>query len=79
MSGDLYQRVLDIVRQVVGCGEFDPRDDFYDIGARSLAILQIAEQVTSRCGVAVSVTDAFDAVDVDSFARLVEARAVAAG
>ena len=78
MSGELYQRVLEIVRQVVGCGEFDPHDDFYDIGARSLAILQIVELVTSRLGVSISVTDAFDAPDVDSFARLVDAGAASA-
>ena len=79
MDDKLYERVMEIVRQVVGCGEFDARDDFYDIGARSLAILQIVELVVSRCGVPVSVTDAFDAPDVDSFARLVVAHAGSAG
>jgi hypothetical protein len=45
--------------------------DFFDLDANSLEILQIVELVNDECGVSVTVTDAFDAPDIDSFARLV--------
>lgn len=74
MSDDVYGQVLAIVRRVLQCGEVDPGSDFFDLDATSLAILQIVELVNDECAVPISVTDAFDAPDVDSFARLVADR-----
>lgn len=74
MTGDVYDQVLEIVRRVLQCGPFDPRADFFDLDASSLQILQIVELVNDECEVSVSVTDTFDAPDVDSFALLVARR-----
>lgn len=74
MTGDVYDQVLEIVRRVLQCGPFEPKVDFFDLDASSLQILQIVELVNDECEVPVSVTDTFDAPDVDSFARLVADR-----
>ena len=71
VDDELYEQVLAIVCRVLQRGSLDPRLDFFDLGASSLAILQIGELLTDECGVSVSVTDIFDAPDVDSFARFV--------
>jgi hypothetical protein len=78
MGNDPYEHVLQIVRRVLQVGDFNVMTDFFDLGAGSLAILQITELVSDECDVPVSVTDTFDAPDVDSFARLVAQRRNAA-
>jgi acyl carrier protein len=72
---DVYAQVTGIVAQVLGCDRIDPRADLVDHGATSMTILQIVDLVGQRCGVAVSLTDALDAPDVDSFATVVAERA----
>lgn len=74
---DVYAQVTAIVAGVLSCERIDPRADLVDHGATSMTILQIVDLVGERCGVSVSLTDALDAVDVDSFATLVAERAVA--
>lgn len=74
MTADVYGQVLDIVGRVLQCEQLDPRADFFDLDASSLQILQIVELVNEECTGPVSITDAFDVPDVDSFARLVVAR-----
>ncbi|MGW1059921.1 acyl carrier protein [Micromonospora rubida] len=69
-----YEQVIGIVRRVLQIDAVDPRADFFDLGASSLALLQIVELVQEECAVSVSVTDIFDAPDVDSFASLVADR-----
>jgi acyl carrier protein len=68
---DLYTQVIDVVGRVLQVQAVNPMADFFDLGADSVAVLQIIELVGDECGVSVSVTDAFDAPDIDSFARLV--------
>ncbi len=70
-----YTAVLAIVRRVLRVDAVDVHHDFFDLGASSLAIVQIVDLVRHECGSEVSVTDAFDAPDVDTFARLAADRA----
>lgn len=70
MEDDRYTAVLAIVRRVLRVDAVDVHDDLFDIGASSLAIVQIVDLVRHECGAEISVTDAFDAPDLDSFARL---------
>ncbi|MFE4924857.1 phosphopantetheine-binding protein [Streptomyces sp. NPDC056661] len=70
----VYNRVLEIVRRVLRSGDVDPALDFLDNGASSLALVHIVELVRSECGADVWITDALDALDIESFARLVVAR-----
>ncbi|MEU6073954.1 acyl carrier protein [Micromonospora sp. NPDC047074] len=69
-----YEQVMGIVRRVLQIESVDPTADFFDLGANSLALLQIVELVQEECAVTVTVTDIFDAPDVDSFATLVADR-----
>jgi acyl carrier protein len=71
MSDKVYEQVLAVVRRVVRRQSVDPMMDFFDLDANSLDILQIVELVNDECGVSVTVTDAFDASDIDAFAQLV--------
>jgi acyl carrier protein len=73
MSDDRHAKVLDIVRRVLGVGAIPPGADFFELGASSLAILQIVDLVNEECGVSVGSADTFDSPDIDSFARLVAA------
>lgn len=72
---DVYVQVTEIVARVLNCDRIDPRGDLVDHGATSMTLLQVVDQVAQRCGVALTLTDALDAPDVDSFACLVVARA----
>lgn len=74
MDDTRYAAVLAIVRRVLRVDAVDGHDDFFDLGASSLAIVQIVDLVRHECGAEVTVTDAFDAPDLDTFARLAAER-----
>jgi acyl carrier protein len=74
MEDKTYRAVLAIVRRVLRADAVDVHEDFFDLGASSLAIVQIVDLVRHECGAEVSVTDAFDAPDLDTFARLAAER-----
>lgn len=78
MGEAVYDRVFEIVGRVLRCGAIEPALDFFDHGANSLAVVQIVELVRAECGADVWLVDAFDAPDIDSFARQV-ATTVAGG
>jgi acyl carrier protein len=63
-----YDSIIAVVQRVLRVQDLDVRSDFFDLGASSLAIMQIVDLVRSECDTDVSVTDAFDAPDIESFA-----------
>lgn len=65
-----YNDVVEIVRQVLEVDQVDTSNDFFDLGATSLTIMRIVENVQAAIGSKITVTDAFDAPDVESFALL---------
>ncbi|MFC4856080.1 acyl carrier protein [Actinophytocola glycyrrhizae] len=67
MAEPVHDRVLEIVRRVLR-HDVDPALDFFDNGATSLALVHIVELVRAECGADIWLTDAFDAVDIASFA-----------
>jgi acyl carrier protein len=69
MQDSPYECVLDIVRRVLRVDTLDVRKDFFDLAATSLSIMQIVSLVEQECGASVSIMEAFDACDIDSFAR----------
>ncbi|GHJ41636.1 phosphopantetheine-binding protein [Streptomyces sp. TS71-3] len=79
MQDGTYEQVLGIVRRVLRVDALDVRQDFFTLAATSLAVLQIVSLAQQECGVELSVVDAFDAPDIDSFARTVAGRAAPAG
>ena len=73
---DLYTETIKLTEAVLRV-ECDPALDFFDLGGASLQVVQIVTVLNSRYGIDISVTDAFDAVDLRAFADLVCARAKA--
>ncbi|MES4906071.1 MULTISPECIES: acyl carrier protein [unclassified Streptomyces] len=74
MQDSPYECVLDIVRRVLRLDTIDVHKDFFDLAATSLSIMQIVSLVEQECGAPVSIMEAFDAGDIDSFARLAAER-----
>ena len=72
------EQVLGIVGRVLRVERVDTAQDLFDLGADSLAILQIVEQIRRDCGVVVRVNEAFDAPDIDAFIDTVTDRIRAA-
>lgn len=64
-----YDRVLEIVGQVLRDGAVDPALDFFANGANSLTLLRIVDLVRDECGADIWLADAFEAPDIESFAR----------
>jgi len=64
--------LVDRVLQRDGC---DPEATIFELGATSLAAIQIVVLVNEELAADVSLTDLFDAPDIASFAELVHARA----
>jgi long-chain acyl-CoA synthetase len=58
---NLAGAVLDIVREVLGRDTIDPRDDLFEAGFDSLAIVKTAARVRERLGVDVPLAAYFDA------------------
>jgi long-chain acyl-CoA synthetase len=58
---DLADGVLDIVREVLGRDTIGPRDDLFEAGFDSLAIVKTAARVRERLGVDVPLAAYFDA------------------
>jgi acyl carrier protein len=73
---DLYAETLKLTEAVLGL-ECDPALDFFDLGGASLQVVQIVTMLNDRYGIDISITDAFDAVDLRAFADLVCAKAEA--
>jgi acyl carrier protein len=67
---DRHDAVLAIIQRVLRTDAIDVHSDFFDLGASSLAIMQIVDLVRHECDAQVSVTDAFDAPDIESFALM---------
>jgi acyl carrier protein len=65
----VYDRVFEIVGRVLRDGEVDPALGFFDNGANSLTLIQIVDLVRAECGADIWLADAFDAPDIESFAR----------
>lgn len=74
MPDQRYAEVLDAVRRVLKVDDLDVRQDFFDMGASSLTVMHIVGLIEREQGVEVSITDAFDAPDLDSFITLVVER-----
>lgn len=74
MSRDHREQVLGIVGRVLRVEQVDTGQDLFDLGADSLAVLQLIEQIRRDCGVVVRVIDAFDAPDIDAFVATVTDR-----
>ncbi|WP_433076699.1 acyl carrier protein [Dactylosporangium sp. CA-052675] len=71
---DVEAGVYEIVGRVLGSREWTPKSDFFDVGGSSLGAIQIVGMVEERFGVRVSLTDFFDAPDLETFAALVVER-----
>ncbi|GAA2410969.1 hypothetical protein GCM10010191_20000 [Actinomadura vinacea] len=69
MRDQRYELVLEVVRRVLRVELLDVHRDFFDLGANSLALMQVVSRVQQECGPAMSLADAFDAPDIDSFVR----------
>ncbi|WP_236792410.1 acyl carrier protein [Amycolatopsis sp. GM8] len=72
MTTSVRNQVLAIVKRVLKREEIPENVDFFDLGASSLAVIQIVELVRKECDSEVWITDAFDAADIAAFAELAE-------
>lgn len=75
-EADLYLETMKLTEAVLGV-KCDPALDFFDLGGASLQVVQIVNILNDRYGIDVSITDAFDAIDLRAFADLVCAKAEA--
>lgn len=71
MRDNLYQGTLEIVGRVLRVDTVDVRQDFFDLGASSLSIMQILSLLEHELGARVTLTDALDAPDIETFVQLV--------
>jgi acyl carrier protein len=69
MRNQRYELVLEVVRRVLRVDPLDVHRDFFDLGANSLALMQMVSRVQQECGAAMSLADALDAPDIDAFVR----------
>lgn len=74
MSNPVRDQVFAIVKRVLKRDDVPENVDLFDVGASSLAIIQIVELVRRECDSDVWITDAFDAPDIGAFADLAVGR-----
>ncbi|MEU2608424.1 acyl carrier protein [Streptomyces albus] len=62
----------EIVARVLRLPRVRPEDDYFELGGTSLGVMQIVWMVEERFGTRISLTDFFDAPDLEAIADLVE-------
>ncbi|WP_258042491.1 non-ribosomal peptide synthetase [Paenibacillus sp. UNC499MF] len=65
------QKLLAIVKQILQVQEVDTDESYFDIGASSLQLVQIVEELETQLGVQVSVTDFFSYPTISKLAAFI--------
>ncbi len=68
---EVRARVLDLVQRLLRSDKLDTSLDFFDHGANSVLLIQIVELVNEEFDTELTITDAFDAPDIDQFIKTV--------
>jgi len=68
-GGDLTRRLQTVWRRVLGLGDFDPAENFFDLGGDSLTGMRLVSEINRELGVDLSPVDLYD---TPSVAALVE-------
>ena len=71
-KADPVEGMLEIVRRVLRCPEFDLSQSFASLGGTSLAAVHIVSLVEAEYQLSVSLEDFFDAPDMATVADLVK-------
>ncbi len=74
MSTDIEAGVCEIVGRVLGRADCTTHSDFFELGGTSLGAMQVLWLIEERFGTKVSLTDFFDAPDLEAVADLVKQR-----
>ncbi|XET09652.1 amino acid adenylation domain-containing protein [Paenibacillus chitinolyticus] len=65
------QKLLAIVKQILQVDDIDTHESYFDIGASSLQLVQIVEELETQLGVQVSVTDFFSFPTISKLAGFI--------
>ena len=72
--GEIEQQLVKIVRSVLRKEALGVTDNFFDIGANSLDIIRLYNDIEKQWGFAINVTDLFRMADVRKISKLITAR-----
>lgn len=70
--------LAEIFADVLGVPSLDPKASFFEMGGHSLLAVRLANRIRSQLGAEIGIRDVFEAPNVRSLARRVEARRVEA-
>ena len=76
-DGEVLAGVLRTVGEVLMLDDLQPSSDYFDVGGTSVAAMQIVDLLEGQFGIHLSLTDFFDAPDLQALADLITSRLAA--